>query len=158
MLESGTWIISKEWWKPSVGLFRKRPPWVDEDVARRAERRKKALSNNNPFSFSFFLLPLSHTLYFHSPFSVLLLLLCTSPPVVWTVLILMWMSTKALFGTAFKETYVSRCFCSICVSLFVTEMFSSGVWSCGCVVGLVFFNRRNHNFLHCSISLLFFKK
>lgn len=59
---------------------------MDEDVAERVERRKKALSNSKSHLFLHVVLPFS---YFIFPFSVLLLLLCTSPPVVSTVLILM---------------------------------------------------------------------
>lgn len=66
MLERGTWIISKEWWKPSVGLFRKSPPWADEDVAGRVEKEKESgFQTTVPLFFLHLILPLVHTLYFY---------------------------------------------------------------------------------------------
>lgn len=126
MLESGTWIISKEWWKPSVGLFRKRPPWANEDVAGRVERRKKVLSNNNFlfFSISF---SSSHTLYIPVVCSLYISPCCLNS----------FDSNvnvdNSIFGNTLKQTYVSCFRCIISYNRFYcSAQCNSLLWKAVC--------------------------
>lgn len=105
MLESWTWTISKERWKPSVGLFRKRPPWADEEVAGRVERRKKALSNNYPLFFSTLFYP-SHFIFKFSLLCMAAFFSCTFICVDWTVFILIGLLTKAFFADSKRHMYL----------------------------------------------------
>lgn len=87
---------------------------MDEDVAERVERRKKALSNNKSHLFLHVLLP----------FSLYISILCTSA-------FALYISAccvnsfdfnvnvdQSNFGNTFKEKYISGCCCSFCYNRF----------------------------------------
>jgi len=76
----------------------KRPPWADEDVAGRVERRKKALLIHILPPCLHLILPFSHTLNFHPILSVL----------DFNVIVV-----KNVFGNMFKETTFSAVFVRI---------------------------------------------
>lgn len=86
---------------PVFGLFRKRAPMSGWGHGRKGGKEKEsAFKQQSPLFFLHLVLPFVGSLYF-------CFLFCTSLPAVWTVVILMRVSTKAFFGNTFKETCIS---------------------------------------------------
>ena len=94
MMKAQCWIVQKE------------APMNGWEYGRKGRKKKESTFKQQIPSLS----PCHFTLLtlFIFALSVLLLLLCTSPPVVSTVLILMWMLTKAFLGVHLKTcTYLA---------------------------------------------------